>query len=37
MDSSGSGQGLPAGCCEHSNEPSGSIKGVEILDRLNDY
>jgi hypothetical protein len=27
LDSSGSGQGPVAGSCEHSNEPSGSIKG----------
>jgi len=25
------------GCCEHDNEPSGSIKGGEFLDYLNDY
>jgi hypothetical protein len=24
-----------AGCCEHGNEPSGSIKGGEFLDQLN--
>jgi hypothetical protein len=22
-----------AGCCEHDNEPSGSIKGGEVLDK----
>jgi hypothetical protein len=27
MDSSGSGQGPVVGCCEHGNEPSGSIRG----------
>jgi hypothetical protein len=26
-----------AGCCEHGNEVSGSIKGGEFLDRLSDY
>jgi hypothetical protein len=26
-----------AGSCEHDNEPSGSIKGGEFLDQLNDY
>jgi VanZ family protein len=25
------------GSCEHSNKPSGSIKGREFLDQLNDY
>jgi hypothetical protein len=30
--SSGSGQGPVRGCCEHGNEPSGSIKGGEFLD-----
>jgi hypothetical protein len=25
-----------AGCCEHGNEPSGSIKGGEFLDWLSD-
>jgi len=25
-----------AGSCEHSNEPSGSIKGEEFLDKLDD-
>jgi hypothetical protein len=32
LDSSGSGQGLVAGSCEHSNEPSGFIIGGEYLD-----
>jgi hypothetical protein len=26
-----------AGCCEHGNEPPGSIKGEEFLDQLSDY
>jgi hypothetical protein len=26
-----------AGCCEHGNEPSGSIKGGNLLDYLSDY
>jgi hypothetical protein len=25
-----------AGCCEHGNEPSGSIKGGEFVDYLDD-
>jgi len=25
------------GCCQHGNEPSGSIKGRELLDQLSDY
>jgi hypothetical protein len=25
-----------AGCCEHGNEPSGSIKGGEFVDQLSD-
>jgi hypothetical protein len=29
LDSSGSGQGPVAGCCEHGNELSGSIKGKD--------
>jgi hypothetical protein len=32
LDSSGSGCGPVAGCCEHGNEPSGSVKGREFLD-----
>jgi hypothetical protein len=32
LDSSGSGQGPVAGCCEHGNEPSDSIKGGGFLD-----
>jgi hypothetical protein len=31
---SGSGSGLVTGCCDYGNEPSGSIKGAEILGRL---
>jgi hypothetical protein len=31
VDSSGTGQGPIAGCCEHGNEPSDSIKGGEFL------
>jgi hypothetical protein len=30
LDSPVSGQG-PMGCCEHGNEPSGSIKGGKFL------
>jgi hypothetical protein len=30
LNSSGSGQGQWAGCCEHCNEPSGSIKCGEF-------
>jgi hypothetical protein len=26
-----------AGCCEHGNEPSGSIKGGELVEYLSDY
>jgi hypothetical protein len=37
LESSGSGQGPVAGSCEHSNEPLGSIKGEEFLDKLSDY
>jgi hypothetical protein len=36
LDSSGSGQGPMVGSFEHSNEPSGSIKGREFPDWLND-
>jgi hypothetical protein len=36
LDSSGSGYGPVAGCCENGNEPSGSIKGGEFLDSLSD-
>jgi hypothetical protein len=31
LDASGSGQGQVAGCREHGNELSGSIKGGEFL------
>jgi hypothetical protein len=37
LDASGSGQGPAAGCCEHGNEPMGSIKGSGFLDELRDY
>jgi hypothetical protein len=37
LDPSGSGQGLVAGSCEHSNKPSGNIKGKEFLDSLSIY
>jgi hypothetical protein len=37
LDSSGSGQGPVAGCCEHGNKPSGSITGGEFIDTLSDY
>jgi hypothetical protein len=32
VDSSDSGQEPVACCCEHGNEPSGSIKGGEFLE-----
>jgi len=32
LDASGSRQGPVAGCCEHSKEPSGPIKGGEFLE-----
>ena len=34
LDCSGSEQGQMVGTCEHSNEPSGSIKCREFLDYL---
>jgi hypothetical protein len=34
LDSSGSGQGPVAGCCEHGDEPSGSIQGRGFDGRL---
>jgi hypothetical protein len=37
LDASASGQGPVTGCCEHGNEPSGSIKGGEFLDKMSDY
>jgi hypothetical protein len=36
MHSSGSGQGLVAGFCEHGNEPLDSVNR-EFLDQLSDY
>jgi hypothetical protein len=36
LDSSGSGWGPVADCCEHGNEPSNSIKGGDFLDWLSD-
>jgi hypothetical protein len=32
LDVPGSGQGPVAGCCEHGNEPSVSMKGGKFLD-----
>jgi len=37
MDSSGSGEDLVVGSCQHGNEPSGCIKDGEFLDQLSDY
>jgi hypothetical protein len=34
--SAGCGKGVVAGCCEHSNETSGSVKGEEYFDQQND-
>jgi len=34
LDSSGSGLGLMAGCCEKSNELSGSITSLKFLNQL---
>jgi hypothetical protein len=34
LDSSGSGSGPVAGCCENDNEPSGSIKGKDFAYQL---
>jgi hypothetical protein len=34
LDSTRSGYGPVAGCCEHGNEPSRTVKGGECLDRL---
>jgi hypothetical protein len=31
LDSSGSGQGLMVGFCEHGNDPSDSIKGISLV------
>jgi hypothetical protein len=35
-DISNSGKNLMVGSCEHSNELSGSIKGGEFLDQMNE-
>jgi hypothetical protein len=35
LNSQGAGQGPVAGCCEHGNEPSGSIN-VGVFDKLSD-
>jgi hypothetical protein len=32
LNTSSSRQGPAAGCCEHGNEPSGSMKGGKFLD-----
>jgi hypothetical protein len=37
LDASGSIHGPVADCCEHGNEPSGSIKGRKFLDYLTEY
>jgi hypothetical protein len=37
LNSPGSGQEPMAGSCEQNDEPSGSIKGGEILEQLSDY
>jgi hypothetical protein len=37
MHSAGSLYGPVVGSCEHGNEPSGSMKGGEFLDQINDY
>jgi len=34
LDASGSEEGPVAGCCEHGNEPLGSIKAGNFLTRL---
>jgi hypothetical protein len=36
LNASGSGQGSVVGCCEHGDEPPGSVKGGKFLDKLND-
>jgi hypothetical protein len=36
LDASELEQGPVAGYCDHGNEPSGSMKGGEFLDRLSD-
>jgi hypothetical protein len=37
LTASGSGYGPAVGHCEHGNEPSGSIKGCEIIYKLSAY
>jgi len=37
LDSNGLGQDPVTWCCEHSYEPSGSVKHAEFLDYLGDY
>jgi hypothetical protein len=37
MDLSGSGEGPIEGCFERGNEPSGSIKLWEVLERLHNW
>jgi hypothetical protein len=37
LDSTGSGYGLISSFCEHENDNSGSVKGGEFLDELNDH
>jgi hypothetical protein len=37
LDASGSAQGPGVGSCEHSNEPSDSIKGAEFLQQVSKY
>jgi hypothetical protein len=37
LDSRDSEQELVGGSYEHDNAPSGSIRGCEFLDQLNDY
>jgi hypothetical protein len=36
LDSTGAGLKSLSDCCEHGNEPSGSIKGVKFLDQLSE-
>jgi hypothetical protein len=37
LDSCGSGYRPVVGFCEHSKEPSGSIKGRKFIDQFSDY
>jgi hypothetical protein len=37
LESCGSGRSPVAGCCEHGNEHSSSIKGGEVLGQVSDY